>query len=150
MYCSGNTPPYCAQAAYVARKRAGEPPRQGVEFARVCVECGEVFTARKANAKWCSPICRIRTNGRDASRRRRAGAGAEPYADRVIFERDGWTCHLCREPVDPSLPRREPMGASIDHVIPLSLGGADAPWNVACAHNRCNRLKAARLLEVGT
>lgn len=148
VYCSNDHPPYCAIKAYKARKAAGEPARQGVEFQRVCVECGEVFTAKKVNAKWCSATCRGRTNARDASRRRGPGEGAERYADRDIFERDEWQCHLCRTAVDPDLPRTDPMGATIDHVIPLSLGGADAPWNVATAHNRCNRIKAARLMEL--
>jgi hypothetical protein len=141
VYCQTG---WCAQAAYYARKAAGEPRRQGGEFQRRCVECGKEFIAHKANAKWCSKRCRILTSGRDASRRRGAGTGAVFYTDREIFERDGWRCHRCHKLVDRNVPRTHSDGASIDHIIPLSLGGIDAPSNVATAHWRCNREKGAR------
>lgn len=32
----------------------------------------------------------------------------------------------------------DPDGATIDHIVPLSLGGSDEPANVATAHRRCN------------
>lgn len=146
IFCSNAAAPYCAVNAYKARRAAGEPLRQ-VEQTRVCVECGEAFTAFKSNAKWCSASCRIRTNGRAASRRRGPARSADiPYADREIFERDRWRCHLCGEPVDPALPRTDPNGATIDHLVPLSEGGADAPSNVATAHGRCNRDKGVRAM----
>lgn len=146
IYCSNaHTYPYCAVAAYQARKKAGEPLRQ-VEQTRTCVECGKQFTAFKSNAKWCSPICRIRTNGREASRRRGpVQPGWKPYSDREIFERDGWICQICNRPVDPDLPRTHAEGATIDHVIPLALGGSDEPDNVVTAHLRCNLEKSNRV-----
>ena len=39
---------------------------------------------------------------------------------------------------DPALPRSHPMGATIDHLIPLSRGGPDTPDNVSAAHWQCN------------
>jgi 5-methylcytosine-specific restriction endonuclease McrA len=33
---------------------------------------------------------------------------------------------------------------SLDHIIPVSRGGADAPWNVQSAHLRCNQIKGDR------
>lgn len=110
------------------------------------MECGEDFTAWKSNAKWCSKRCRIRTNGRAASRRRGAlQPDSEPYVDREIFERDSWICQICHFPIDESIPRTEADGATIDHVIPLSIGGIDAPSNVVAAHWRCNRMKKDRV-----
>lgn len=137
----------CARNQGQNRRYAGAPLRQGAAFERVCVECGQTFTAKKANAKWCSPICRIRTNGRDASRRRHPGTGAALYTDREIFERDKWICYLCRKKIDPAADRRSPGGATIDHVIPLSLGGTDEAANVAAAHWRCNRDKGVRAMN---
>jgi len=67
-----------------------------------------------------------------------------PYSDQVICERDGWVCQLCRGPVDPRLPRTHRDGATIDHIVPISLGGADAPGNVQLAHMGCNASKGAR------
>lgn len=141
IYCPAGPGSYCVQKAYWARKAAGDPLRQ-VEQTKTCQECGKDFTAYKANARWCSVSCRRRFTAREESRRR---GPIRPdhvqYVDREIFERDGWRCHICREPVDPHLPRRHRDGATIDHLVPLSLGGADEPNNVATAHNRCNREK---------
>lgn len=145
MYCPPGPGSYCVQKAYEARKAAGEPPRQ-VEQIKVCVECGNEFTAFKSNAKWCSSTCRIRTNGRNASRRRGASPPDwKPYVDRDIFERDGWICQLCQQPVDRRARRTHPDGATIDHTVPLSRGGADEPANVVTAHWRCNRDKGNRV-----
>lgn len=147
IYCSNeNAAPYCAIKAYQARKKAGEPLRQ-VEQQKTCQECGTTFTAKKSNARWCSSQCRRRFTGREESRRRGPiRPDATPYTDREIFERDGWRCHLCGKKVDPAVSRRTPEGASIDHLIPLSEGGADTPANVATAHNRCNREKGIRAM----
>lgn len=145
VYCSNsNTYPYCGVNAYKARVAAGEPLRQ-VEQTKTCQECGESFTAKKSNARWCSPQCRRRFTAREESRRRGPiRPDSVPYTDREIFERDGWRCHLCGKKVDKTVSRRKPDGASIDHLLPLALGGADTPANVATAHNRCNREKGVK------
>jgi 5-methylcytosine-specific restriction endonuclease McrA len=48
-----------------------------------------------------------------------------------IFERDGWRCWICGEAVTEE-------DASIDHVVPIAQGGADAPDNLRTAHRDCN------------
>ena len=144
VYCS----PRCRVNDGQRRRWHGEELRQGAEFERTCVECGNSFVARKANAKWCSQTCRIRTCRRDESRRRGPGSTEDaPYVDREIFERDGWRCHLCRKLVKKGAPRNDPDGASIDHIVPRSEGGADAPHNVATAHLRCNLRKGVRAMN---
>lgn len=55
----------------------------------------------------------------------------------------GWRCHLCGKRVRRKASRTDPFGATIDHLVPLSLGGADEPANVATAHYRCNQDKRA-------
>lgn len=83
------------------------------------------------------------------SRRRRAAIlnnGVVPYRDSDIFERDEWVCKLCLDPVDATLPRSSKWGATIDHVLPISKGGADAPENVQLAHRVCNVRKGDRIL----
>lgn len=71
--------------------------------------------------------------------RRRAQAveaGVEPYRREDIFNRDGWRCHICSRHV----ARKD---ASIDHLIPISKGGSDAPANVRIAHLSCNISRGA-------
>ena len=112
---------------------------------RRCEGCGIRITPTSPHAssiKWC-PDC-LRTQTIDKWRRERnerRGARAEPYRNIDIFERDGWTCQLCGEGVDPTLTFPNVMSASIDHVVPICEGGLDAPWNVQLAHFSCNSRK---------
>lgn len=135
---------WCSQAAHRARKAAGEPPRMG-ERRIACHECGTAFTAKHPAARWCSRICQIRHRGREASRRRSGNQIHDGYMDREIFERDSWMCHLCGEQIDPTEARCNRLGATIDHLVPLSRGGVDIRGNVKAAHNHCNRRKAATI-----
>jgi HNH endonuclease len=50
--------------------------------------------------------------------------------------RDGWHCHICGKRVT----RRT---WSIDHLVPLSVGGYDTYSNAALAHHRCNAARGA-------
>lgn len=61
-----------------------------------------------------------------------------------IAERDAWRCHLCGDLVDSQLSWPDPMSPSLDHVVPLSLGGSHTPENVRLAHVRCNSAKGNR------
>jgi 5-methylcytosine-specific restriction endonuclease McrA len=63
----------------------------------------------------------------------------------VVAERDLFVCHICNELVDMSLPRTSKMGATLDHVFPLSLGGDDSMENVKLAHWICNVKKSNKL-----
>lgn len=57
--------------------------------------------------------------------------------------RDGTNCSLCGESVDMALTRADgTMCASVDHVMPYSLGGSDDAANLALAHLKCNQLKS--------
>lgn len=64
---------------------------------------------------------------------------------RVI--REEHTCHLCRLPVDKSLPVTDPMHATVDHLVPWSLGGQDTRQNVALSHSLCNKRRQAKALD---
>ncbi len=75
---------------------------------------------------------------RQRRRARKAGCETEPYRRADIFVRDEGRCHICTELVDPAL-------WDLDHIVPIVHGGADAPWNVAVSHPRCNRQKGSRL-----
>jgi 5-methylcytosine-specific restriction endonuclease McrA len=68
-------------------------------------------------------------------------ARQEPYRRIEIFERDRWICQLCGDPVIQTLVHPDPGCASIDHILPISLGGDDTPDNVQLAHLSCNVAK---------
>jgi 5-methylcytosine-specific restriction endonuclease McrA len=65
-----------------------------------------------------------------------------PHGDLVTYEeireRDEGVCSICRE----SVPRSE---ESLDHVVPVSKGGAHTRANIKLAHRHCNCRKNARL-----
>lgn len=62
-----------------------------------------------------------------------------------VYERDGWVCGICSEAVEPGLSWPDPMSPSLDHVMPLSLGGHHVMENVALAHLSCNVRKGNRV-----
>lgn len=86
--------------------------------------------------------------GRKAAYHRRralkAGADAVTFKPRDVFERDGWLCGICGDPVNAELNWPDPKSASLDHVVPLSKGGAHSPENAQCAHLSCNVSKGNR------
>lgn len=71
-------------------------------------------------------------------------AGSTPAWRRLrlwVLTRDGWTCQLCGEPIDPTLRgggrRPHPMSASVHHTLGRDATGDDPRYLVA-AHRRCN------------
>lgn len=72
------------------------------------------------------------------SKARRYGVEYEPIRKVSIFERDGWTCGICSDPVDRALSWPDRLSASLDHIIPISRGGAHVTANVQCSHLVCN------------
>jgi 5-methylcytosine-specific restriction endonuclease McrA len=72
----------------------------------------------------------------------------EMFAPLDVHTRDGWTCQLCHEPIDPSTTWPHSKSPSIDHIIPLSRGGSHTMANVQSAHLGCNSSKGDKLIEV--
>lgn len=137
-YCPDS---WCAQKAYKHRKKTGNQLPKS--FNVTCHGCGTEFVAKHIEAKWCNHKCANRywSNMRARGARvRQTGL----YADRDVFIRDNWTCHLCGEAIDADLPRTDLMGATIDHVVPLSRGGDDSLENVKAAHFSCNVRKGSK------
>lgn len=86
-------------------------------------------------------------NRRDAARRRRAltkGATVEHVESVAIFERDGWLCGICSSLIPKDAKWPSPLSASIDHIIPLSLGGEHSYKNIQSSHLVCNMRKGAK------
>lgn len=76
----------------------------------------------------------------------RAGVGAAPpmvvpsrrrkkLPSRQVWNRDGWRCRSCGT--------HERL--TVDHVIPLALGGTDDLENLQTLCERCNSVKGARI-----
>lgn len=55
-----------------------------------------------------------------------------------IRMRDGWTCHLCKLPVEKDLYWPNGQAGSVDHIVTVFHGGSDEDSNLALAHLTCN------------
>lgn len=72
---------------------------------------------------------------------------SEEYTTRQVFERDSGICYLCGELLFLDVPHPERSFASIDHVVPISRGGADTLDNVRIACLSCNLRKNDKTVE---
>jgi len=94
-----------------------------------------------------------RASRRKARSRARSLLHAESWdgiGDEEIQERDGWRCQMpnCKfrsRKIDRNRKYPDPRSPSIDHIIPLSLGGDDTALNKRAAHLRCNMARGNRL-----
>lgn len=123
---------HCSSECVAAARRSENRRIQWPD--RVCLRCGNSFAPSHWRAKYCSEKCRQRTRDRQRAHRWRIKRTA-------IFERDGWTCQICHEPVDGSLCYPHHHAATIDHIVPVSRGGTDDPANLQTAHMVCNSSK---------
>lgn len=108
---------------------------------KVCMWCAGTFSTPRVGAKYCSD-----KHAEAARKHRYRIAHGEWTIERsvrlAIYERDGYKCHLCGDPVDTT--KADPqanMYPSLDHLIPRSLGGSDDETNLATAHRICNSLR---------
>jgi 5-methylcytosine-specific restriction endonuclease McrA len=131
---------------------------------RTCEYCGEKFyrygaPRPGAPMRFCTAKCRV-----DSTRMYddpRAGSKASTRARKLqhsltwdgiedwqIFQRDGWTCQVpgCElGPVRYDLAWPDPLSPSVDHIVPLSLGGTDTAPNKRAAHLTCNTRRGVRM-----
>lgn len=127
------------------------PKKYGEE--RVCPDCGEVWvisygqkgprTERclECNANKCNRINKH-------VRRARIGGSTqiESFDPLYIFKRDKWTCYICGLKMNPHLfgepsvkGHHEDSGKpTVDHVVPISMGGTHTKDNVRACCSACN------------
>jgi len=112
-----------------------------------CVECGSQFETKHLNAKYCRAACARKHRGNSgASRARKRGQRTERVHRMRVFERDKWRCVLCGRRVVKGKgmgSHDNPMGPTLDHLVPIAQGGEHTYANVACAHWSCNVIKRA-------
>lgn len=116
-----------------------------------CDHCGAGFETTLPMARFCSERCATREGKRrrKARTRNRRRYDTDHQSGRVrrhaIYERDAWRCQLCDQPVDPTLTFPHPQSATLDHRVPVSIGGADDEENLQLAHLACNSAKGSAM-----
>ena len=162
---SSRVKPTC-RACRAVRRAAGLPPpdslklRNAEKKKRACPVCSTLFLPIEGSrglSRTCSKSCGQRyrlnrspelsaqllreRNRRKNQRRRGRKVLTDGVTDAVIFERDEWACLLCSLPLDREAHYLDRNAPTIDHIVPLSLGGDDTAANKQAAHRGCNSAK---------
>lgn len=72
-----------------------------------------------------------------SAKRRAIMAAGEQIDHLTVFERDEWTCGICKEPVDKNLRQPDPKCATVDHIVPISVCIVQG-WAVETIHTYAN------------
>jgi 5-methylcytosine-specific restriction endonuclease McrA len=140
--CSAECREARAKRRYLDRKGLASLADRAVP----CLRCG--VEVRGTRVRVC-PDCRelaerqVIRRGRRRRKARQRGVTSEAYTLAYIAERDGFRCKLCNKPVAMKQVVPHPKAPTIDHILPLALGGEDTKANVQLAHFICNSTKGA-------
>lgn len=137
------------QRAYALDHRIRNPRPHAVK----CEMCGAEAMVSALDVKFCSHDCsvlwRLENPELDPCRppRRATSRKRPPKFSRqfrlAIYERDGWTCQLCGDPVDRTLHPSDPWAATLDHIVCQAWTDEPdhSPSNLRLAHRWCNSLR---------
>lgn len=142
------------------------PPRLPAAVTKPCQDCGELMHAVANQRKRCVECARLHNISKimglyDVAVKLIASS---PHAERSLHmrramrwryelveylrERDGVKCALCakrmRFDVSTGPNGKSDQGATVDHILPRSLGGDNELANLQLAHWACNRSKSNR------
>lgn len=129
------------------RKKLGISPEE-----HTCEQCGRAYTPENLGRKhYCSRVCRRRAakercGGTYWLRAQHFGVPYEPVNRRGVFVRDGWRCKHCGVSTPRSLlGSQDNRAPELDHILPMSAGGAHSYANTQCLCRGCNSAKGADL-----
>lgn len=148
-----SSPPDPGESALIAEfiKQRGVtlcPAGKGGEITDICVYCGlrlevcDFPVLKTGNRSLTCRWCRASSWRRCYAKRHDQSARRIPAIE--IFERDGWVCGICGDPIDKFIEFPHAMYMTTDHVVPLSRGGKHTRENLQAAHLHCNVRKSDR------
>lgn len=119
-------------------------------WTRTCRECCSEFLSRYRRGVFCSREC-ARKDGKRTERKRRKArlrdVRVESVNPTLVFERDRWLCQLCGcKTLKRARGTCNPRAPELDHIVPLSKGGAHSYKNTQCACRGCNHSKSDAML----
>lgn len=147
----------CRQAAGENVRRAGERTCQACGRTKPLAEFGGVDKRGWLKSAVCyrcqaaaRPKNRRQNQVQNRKRRDARYATWDGVTDREVLEADWWECQMprCLRPEGREIPQvswPDPWSPSVDHVLPLSLGGTDTASNKRAAHLRCNVSRGNRV-----
>ena len=147
---------YCSDCVPTILKRAGTKQFEAVlaQKRRICArpECGKSFLPSKPSASQRRDWYVQQHCSRECARGHGGGVPSTgPHSRKstltntiklMVLERDGWRCHICSK-IAPKRLRgtTDDRAPEVEHIISVNAGGTDDPWNLRCAHRKCNRDK---------
>lgn len=108
-----------------------------------CFECNKRLKRRFV--KFCSRRCTERYK-KIKRRAMKSNVVCEPVCRWNVYQRDKFKCYICGVKVIVGGKNTNYRQATIDHVVPLRLGGHHAEYNLRCCCRRCNAKKRHRPL----
>lgn len=140
-YCSARECQKILNALRERERYAADPEvkRAAVAAARAARSPEQIERSRLARRAWKEAGGRDALRSADSRRRaRKFSALVESFTHLEIFERG-----ICQQRINRRLAYPNPRSASLDHVIPLALGGSHTRANVRAAHLDCNVQRGA-------
>jgi len=135
----------------LSRRRTGFC--NGYLMKKVCSVCGETFETYKGRQSTCSKECSERKRNQDRNHRNTSFSSRckhfnVPFDPNVtaslVISRDQAVCQICGKQCNVADKRWGNFGPdypTIDHIVPLSRGGAHVWDNVQCVCAMCNCVK---------
>lgn len=128
----------CAQRARDLRKRI-RAGKQRTIYKRICKGCAENFVTHNKQQLFCNGECRdwMRQQIRNEKAKKIVNLKTNKFKAKLYWQANG-NCGICNQHIDITLKYPHPQSFSIDHIIPVSLGGTHAASNLQPAHLVCN------------
>lgn len=115
-----------------------------------CPECHKAFIGRQASAIYCTDTCRHKRKKAEREKLQKIFATKSAKFKQKIYFRDEGLCGVCGEPILLSHKYPHPESLTLDHIVPLSKGGAHSQYNIQLAHWTCNINKSDKLIPSQT
>ena len=115
-----------------------------------CEICGKIFATKRSKIFCCSPECSKKRANRLSSHRKDKRISKDKRVDygitaTALYRRDNGVCWICGGQcnLNDYIIREGTIICgdyypSVDHIVPVCQGGADAWDNVRLAHRKCN------------
>ena len=100
-----------------------------------CDYCGEYFTPKSINNKFCGKDC-LSEHHKDENNRKKK------LTDYIIFERDNFKCVYCGK---SSI--EDGVKLIMEHIYPIKRGGEADMFNIVTACTSCNASKFDRMMS---
>lgn len=153
-HCRNRDPEIKRRQAERQRTKTGGTARVALPAACVETDCSDTPIARDRCQRHYRAVRRaegaawaLQGGGRHGHKGRAKlhNVDYEPVDRLRVMERDNWVCGICYDPIDPNAQYPDLLSPSLDHVLPLSRGGAHTYANTQASHLGCNLMKRDHL-----